>query len=523
MYRFDANVMLGPTNTDRESSFRTPGQLLAEMDRLEIGDSLVYSSQARMGDPAAGNRLLLDQIHDQPRLHPCWVVLPPGTSQQLPPEDLVSQMKSLGVRAVRMFPGEHFFPLLERSLRPLLQALAQARMPLLIDTGRESWAQLRLDWGEILTLAEAHPQLPLVLLREGGSTARVLFAVWDEVPNIHLDVSYLQQSSILEEICERFGSQRLLFGTNMPEYDPGGPLSLLEGAQVDPEQRMQIGGNNLRSLLGLKPVSGEAARRWPVGSEGFRVFDIHGHLGQWNRMYHRDHSPKDLVRRMDQLGVQKLVISDLLAIGPDYRTGNDRVGQALAEFPDRLVGYAVYNPNYESEMADEMVRCFDELGCSGIKLHCMLHDTSTEDSSYRLAFRVAEERACPVLCHVHDGPSSDFLASLLAEHPHAKFIYAHLGGGPRAGLEPLLSVAEARPNLCFDLASSAMPRATLAWLAGKVPPSQILYGSDHPIMDFSYQLGRVLHAQIPEELKRMILWSNADRIFTSVVSSHEHR
>ncbi len=59
-----------------------------------------------------------------------------------------------------------------------------------------------------------------------------------------------------------------------------------------------------------------------------------------------------------------------------------------------------------------------------------------------------------------------------------------------------------------------MPRAMLAWLVGEVPPGQILYASDCPIMDFSYQPGRVLHAQIPEELKRMILWGNADRIFT---------
>ncbi len=513
MYRLDANCMLGPTNTNREPSFRTPDQLLEEMDRLRIGEALVYSSLARMGDPVAGNRLLLNQIRDHPRLHACWIVLPPGTSQQLPPGELVSQMKSLGVRAVRMFPGEHFFPLLERSLRPLLLALAEARIPLLIDTDRKSWAQLRLDWREILALAESHPQLPLVLLREGGSTARVLFALWDEVPNIHLDVSYLQQSSIVEEVCERFGAKRLLFGTNMPEYDPGGPLALLDGALIDAEQRIQIGGNNLRGLLGLQPVSEEAPRRWPVGSDGFRVFDIHGHLGQWNRMYHRDHTPRDLVMRMDQLGVERLVISDLLGIGPDYRKGNDRVGRALAEFPDRLVGYSVYNPNYEYEMAAEMRRCFDDLGCSGIKLHCMLHDTSTEDSRYRLAFRVAEERACPLLCHVHNGPSPEFLADLLAEHPHLKFIYAHLGGGPRAGLEPLLPVAEARSNLFFDLAMSAMPRATLAWLAGQVPPRQILYGSDYPIMDFSYQLGRVLHAQVPERVKKMILWSNAESIF----------
>ena len=66
MYRFDVNVMLGPTNTNREPGFGTPGQLLEGMDRLGIGDALVYSSQAWMGDPAAGSRLLMDQIRNQP-------------------------------------------------------------------------------------------------------------------------------------------------------------------------------------------------------------------------------------------------------------------------------------------------------------------------------------------------------------------------------------------------------------------------------------------------------------------------
>ncbi|MDP6116228.1 MAG: amidohydrolase family protein [Planctomycetota bacterium] len=512
MNSFDINCMLGPTSTNREPSFRTAEALLAEMDRIGIADALVYASQARMAHPSDGNARILEMTRGHSRLHACWVVMPPGTREQPEPRAFVEQMNARGVRAVRMFPEEHRYPLVERALRPLLAELAEAGIPLLIDTGRTSWNQIRLDWREIFAIAEAHPALPLVLLREGGTTQRALFGLWDEFPSIHLDTSYIQESRIVEEVTERFGHGRLLFGTGMPAYDPGGPMALVQGAQITQEQRADIAGNNLRRLIGL-PAKEAEKHDWPCGPGRFQVFDVHGHLGLWERKYTCDRTAEDVVERMDQVGVERCAVSDIQAVGPDFRAGNDRVGAAVEAFPDRLVGYVVYNPNYGLEMADEMKRGFDELGCRGIKFHCTLHDTATEDPLYRPGFRTAQQQGCPILCHGHLGPSPEFLMQILADHPDAKFIYAHIGGGTREGLKPFLDVAHARPNLFFDLAGSGMPRGALAWVVDQVPPTQVVYGSDFPLNGFTFQLGRVLHANIADTLKRLILWSNAAGIF----------
>ena len=70
-----------------------------------------------------------------------------------------------------------------------------------------------------------------------------------------------------------------------------------------------------------------------------------------------------------------------------------------------------------------------------------------------------------------------------------------------------------RPNLFFDLGVSQIPRGTLAWLVEQVPHEQILYGSDHPLNEFTFQLGRVIYADIPDNVKRAILWDNSARIF----------
>ncbi len=528
MTYFDLNCMLGPT-PGREPGFPTAAALLAEMDRAGIAEALVYSSLARYAHPEDGNLRVLDDTRGHDRLHPCWVLLPPGNDEQPPPDELVRQMRAHGVRAARLYPEAHRFPLLECTLRPLLRALAGAAIPLLIDTGRAAWSEIRLDWREVFEIASRHPRLPLVLLREGGTTARVLHGVWHQHPNLFLEASYLQEARSIEETVHRFGADRLLFGTGMPAYDPGGPLAHVEGAVLDEEARAAIAGNNARALLGLPQTPiihqnnertppaqagrGRPARSWPCGPAGFRVFDIHGHLGRWGDKYYRDATAAEMVERMDQVGVERFAVSDILAIGPDYRAGNDRVGRAVAEFPDRIVGYAVYNPNHPADMPDEMCRCFDDLGCRGVKLHCGLHETSTEDPAYRGAFRFAQERACPVLCHGYLGPSPRFLREMLPDHPAMKFLYAHVGGGSRDGLRPLLEVANACPNLYFDLGSSGMPRGVLPWLVEQVPPAQILYGSDHPLNEFTFQLGRVLYADIPDTLKRRILWENACHVF----------
>jgi predicted TIM-barrel fold metal-dependent hydrolase len=510
---FDLNCMLGPSATNREPSFRTPEDLLCEMDRTGIGEALVYASTAVISHPNDGNAEILRATRDHARLHPCWVVLPPGTSGLAGPDSLVGQMRKNGVRAARIHPTEHNYPLIGRYLRSLVAPLEAARIPLIIDAGRTSWAQIALDWRGIFEIADAHPDLPIILLREGGTTERVLFEVWDQFPNIHLETSYIQASGILEDITERFGHSRLLFGSGLPLYDAGGPLGLLNGAQVTTAQRADIAGNNLRRLLDLPYPTPSEDTVWPCGGSGFRVFDIHGHLGLWCRKYYRDETAEQMVARMDALGIERFAVSDIMAIGSDYRAGNDRIGAGVAAYPDRIVGYAAYNPNYESEMADEMARCFNDLGCSGIKFHCSLHETSTESPSYQLGFRIAQERACPILCHAHQGPSPDFLMRVLADHPDAKFIYAHVGGGSREGLRPLIDVANARPNLFIDLGVSVMPRGTLAWLVEQVPLRQILYGSDHPLNEFSFQLGRVLYADIADGQKRAILWDNAATIF----------
>ena len=505
---FDCNCMLGPTATNREKPFDSADALLAEMDRVGIAESLVYSSLAYQAHPADGNERIIKDVSGFDRLHPCWVLLPPATDELPKPDKLIMEIRDANVRAVRIFPMAHKFPFARIVFGELLEALEEERIPIFVDTGRSHWSEIKLDWEEVFAICETFEKLPVVLIREGGTTQRILYGQWKHHPNLYLETSYLQVPECLDYISQKFGAERLLFGTNMPGHDPGGPMAMLELSHLSPTQREQIAGNNLRRLLRLPESQPTSPTKYK-----YRIFDAHGHLGLWEPVYCPVGTIDETVAVMDRFNIEKFAISDFLAIGPDYYAGNMRAGEAVKKYPDRIVGYAVYNPNYESKMEDEMKRCFDELGLTAIKLHCGTHAVSVEDRCYRKAFSIANEHHAPVL--VHGSPSAEFLRQLFSDYPNFHFILAHVGGSTIGGMGQMIEVAREFPNLIFDLAASVCYRGFLTWLVNQIGSYQIVYGSDFPIMGFGWQLGRVLHASISEQDKQNILFDNANRIFSA--------
>lgn len=247
---FDANCFFGPVSRPQPGSFDTPEQLLAEMDRLGIAEALVYHADARWHSPARGNEALLAQVGGRARLHPSWVLLPPQTSGMPEPEALVEEMVSKGVRAARMFPREHTFCLSEWCLGSLVEKLEEARVPLFLDFDRRHWAEEIVPWEQVAGLCERHPRLPVVLVHESLGSVRNLFALMERYENLLVETSYFVPHHGIEEVCIRFGGNRLLFGTGMPLYEGGGPIGSLALSGTDEANKRLVGGENVRRLLG---------------------------------------------------------------------------------------------------------------------------------------------------------------------------------------------------------------------------------------------------------------------------------
>jgi predicted TIM-barrel fold metal-dependent hydrolase len=220
-----------------------------------------------------------------------------------------------------------------------------------------------------------------------------------------------------------------------------------------------------------------------------------------------------MVRTMDRIGIDRACVFSTLAISIDMRGGNDLSLAAAREFPDRLLAYAVPDPNRPGQVPEEMRRCL-ELGARGIKFHTQLHQYPFDGPGYQPAFAFADAHRLPLISHGVGAP--DTLRRIARDYPQAHFIVAHAGaGGGGAQGDPLVRVAAEEPNVYLDLASSIGRFGAFARMVGALGARKLLYGSDTPWMCFTHQIGRVLMAPIPEADKRLILGENMARLLAT--------
>ena len=241
---FDANCMLGRIFAPKPGFPLSVEELLAVMDDFQIAEALVYHALSKEHHPAVGNRLLMDQIASCRRLHAIWVVMPSHTGEFPHEEQLVEQMLAQGVRAVRVFPhpDRHNFPLTRWAAGRLLESLQRGRVPLFVD-------QEEIGFDAVHELCRGYPKLPLVLTNVGYRSDRFLYPLWEEFSNLHIELSSYCGHGSIQALAERFGAQKLLFGTRLPYFTPGSAIGMLSYANISRADRQLIAGDNLRNLL----------------------------------------------------------------------------------------------------------------------------------------------------------------------------------------------------------------------------------------------------------------------------------
>lgn len=240
---FDCNARIGRTMTYREGQITTADELLAEMDYAGIHRALVHHAWASQWSPAEGNAELLGQIAGQERLFPCLVALPEATGELAPPDEFAQQVRELH-GAVRLFPRDHQFRLADWCMASMLCALEARGVPVLVDINQT-------DWAEVAAVLAAHPNLPLIVLDTYYRMDRYLYPLWERHPTLYAETTTYQVYRGIEAVCARFGHERLLFGTNLPSLEVGGPISQLMYAELSFEAKQAIAGGTLCRLLGL--------------------------------------------------------------------------------------------------------------------------------------------------------------------------------------------------------------------------------------------------------------------------------
>ena len=524
-------------------------ELLRHMDTYGIEAALVADFLAREINPVDGNERLVRALAGQERLQPVWAVLP-AVSRELPPtEELLQRMQEHGVRAAWLFPDHHYLTLEPWHVDELVGALAAAHIPLFITYG--GWIDCswdKTDWPAVVALCERFPELPVIVNEPRiRRHHRRLLAALAHCPRLHLELSGLWLSRIVETVVDLVGPGRLLFGTFYPVRDPAESIATLTYAAVSDEAKRAIAGGNLRRLLEGVSSVGQVARPASQGSgtgslpvsatattpptgwqpvplplaaglatratccdelaesalrgEPLRdevVVDVHGHLGRFCDYAVQGPDPEDILREYDETGVDVGIIFPIAGVLGESEYGNDLVIEAVRRHPERLLGLGIVNPNHgEAWMRAEMRR-FYEAGLKGIKVITHYQNYPENGPLVELAAAFAHEHHLVALNHHWDAAQLDQWA---AQYPDAAFICGHLS-------LDAAPTARRRDNvlICTCLPISFGHMAHAVEVAGA---DKLAFGSDVTDLPIATGLGPILMAPISIEDKRRILGLNA--------------
>ena len=191
----------------------------------------------------------MDEVAGRERLIPSWVIFPHFTGEMPPADDLVDEMCRQGVKVARMLPGYdgHRFSMEPWCAGPLLEALAERHMPVIIDF--MFFRRDDPDWKLLYDMCHRYPTLPIILSGWSGLASRSFYPLCQVCPNLYLDTSRYSLFRGLEAFCKQVGASHLLYGSGLPRVAPGVPLTTITHAFISDEEKALIAAGNLERLL----------------------------------------------------------------------------------------------------------------------------------------------------------------------------------------------------------------------------------------------------------------------------------
>jgi predicted TIM-barrel fold metal-dependent hydrolase len=246
MKAFDCNVSFGHWPFARVAE-DTPARLDALLAREGISRALVSSADAVLyEEPEECNRWLVSRLKKLPRLVPVPVVNPRVRSAQaiVDRPDLV---------AVKLIPNFHVYSLRDPRALALCRLLARRRVPVLVQMRMEDergqhelFRVPGVDGDDIAALATAIPGLTIVALCPYFAEALRLAAV----PNIHVDISFVENLDTLGQLCAKIPAGKVLFGSHSPWLYPKAAVAKLTLSRIGAEERKAIARGNAARIFG---------------------------------------------------------------------------------------------------------------------------------------------------------------------------------------------------------------------------------------------------------------------------------
>ena len=240
------------------------------------------------------------------------------------------------------------------------------------------------------------------------------------------------------------------------------------------------------------------------------IIDFHTHVDEAEIFGWIDPAEK-LVPLLDEAGIDKAAIMTYVDLPGSNPEALDYIADAVARFPDRLIGFARLNPNYRDESRRAFHRAVSELAFRGLKLHpttTLAHPAG--DATVEL-MRECGALGIPVLFHCGDDPytTPQAIAAGAAQVPDTAVVMGHMGG--YFHVDEAIDAAETHPNLYLETSAMPYPKK-IGEAVERVGAGKVVFGSDGPGCNPALEVEKIRMLDLRADDEAMVLGGNAARL-----------
>ena len=218
--------------------------MLRDMDRCGVRLA-VCSHHAAFRDPARGNALLREAVQAHPdRFRGYWVVHPHYT------ETLEAELAALTEAeefvGVKVHPGMNNYPLEGDRYRPVFEWAEATGRPVLSHT----WTGGLCSAANVRAVAERHPRATLIMGHSIAGEFEAAIGLAREHPNLYLELTGVTRThGLIEWMVREAGADKILFGEDLPWFDPHWGMGAVLWSRISDEDRHAILHGNAERLL----------------------------------------------------------------------------------------------------------------------------------------------------------------------------------------------------------------------------------------------------------------------------------
>jgi predicted TIM-barrel fold metal-dependent hydrolase len=225
-----------------------PEDMIRTMDECGVR-LLVFSHHMALFAPDRGNTASVEAVRRFPDRLRAYCVINPNHPGKVEADLAAFESHRDVFVGFKFLSDYHKVPLSDEGYRPALDYADHYRLPVLMHT----WSGSPFDGaGEVRKVAERHPDCRLLLGHSISEDWHAAAALARGFPNIYLELTAVfDDRGSLEILCGEAGSDCLLFGTDLPWFDPHHAVGALLSANITDEDRHNICHRNAERLLGV--------------------------------------------------------------------------------------------------------------------------------------------------------------------------------------------------------------------------------------------------------------------------------